>query len=183
MKRCWFFILLITFLTSCKSEHPSDFITFSGTIDNTKDSTLTIMGNGLNKIIKFSKDGSFKDTLKISEASLYTLYSPNSGRGIVFLKNGYHLKLTGNASNFFKGFNYLGDDEGADSNNLFIDRYNFGLTSGSVEGFIMLEKEAFLNKINYFKNGMNSIAALYPNANESMLEQSNIQNNTFLTNY
>jgi thiol-disulfide isomerase/thioredoxin len=73
----------------------------------------------------------------------------------------------------------LGDDEGADSNNLFIDRYNFGLTSGSVEGFIMLEKEAFLNKINYFKNGMDSIAALYPNANESMLEQSNIQNNTF----
>ena len=40
-------------------------------------------------------------------------------------------------------------------------------------------KEAFKNKINFFKNGMDSIAALYPNANESMLKQSNTQNNTF----
>jgi thiol-disulfide isomerase/thioredoxin len=179
MKKCWFFILFITLLISCKSKHSTGFITFSGTIDNSKDSTLTITGNGLNKIITISKDGSFKDTLKISEASLYSLYSPNSGRGIVFLKNGYHLKLTGNASNFFTSFNYRGNDEGADSNNLFIDRYNFGLTAGSIEGFVMLEKEAFLNKINFFKNGMDSIAALYPNANDSMLEESNIQNNTF----
>ena len=126
MKKKWFFILCATFLISCKSEHPSDFITFSGNIENTKDSTLTILGKGFNKIIKISGDGSFKDTLKISEANLFNLYSPNSGRGIIFLKNGYDLKLTGNASNFFKSFNYLGEDEGADSNNLFIDRYNFG---------------------------------------------------------
>ena len=179
MKKYWFFILCTTFLISCKSEHPSDFITFSGNIENTKDSTLTIVGKGFNKIIKISEDGSFKDTLKISEANLFNLYSPNNGRGIVFLKNGYDLKLTGTASNFFKSFNYLGEDEGADSNNLFIDRYNFGLTAGSVEGFIVLEKEAFKNKINFFKNGMDSIAALYPNANESMLKQSNTQNNTF----
>jgi len=93
MKKYWFFILCTTFLISCKSEHPSDFITFSGNIENTKDSTLTIVGKGFNKIIKISEDGSFKDTLKISEANLFNLYSPNNGRGIVFFKKWIRFKI------------------------------------------------------------------------------------------
>ena len=179
MKRLSLIIIILTLLSSCHTEHAKGYLTFSGTLEKSKDSTLTILGKGLTKVIKISEDGTFKDTLKVPEASLFNIYSSTNKRGIVFLKNGYHLKLTGNASNFFTSFNYRGNDEGADSNNLFIDRYNFGLTAGSIEGFVMLEKEAFLNKINFFKNGMDSIAALYPNANDSMLDQSNIQNNTF----
>jgi hypothetical protein len=93
MKKYWFFILCTTFLISCKSEHPSDFITFSGNIENTKDSTLTIVGKGFNKIIKISEDGSFKDTLKISEANLFNLYSPNKWKRNCFFKKWIRFKI------------------------------------------------------------------------------------------
>ena len=179
MKRLSLLIIILTILSSCNSDHEKGYLTFSGTIENSKDSTLTIIGNGLTKIIKISEDGSFKDTLKVSEASLFNLYSSSNARGIVFLKNGYHVKLTSNSNNFFKSFKYEGNDEAADSNNFFVSRYIFGQSSGNVRGFMILEKEAFLKKINHFRKGMDSISKIYPNANKSMVKESNEQNENF----
>ena len=179
MRRIGILIIIVTVLSSCKSEHPKDYLTFSGTIENSKDSVMTILGAGFKKSIKIAKDGSFNDTLQVHEAKLHNMFSPNNGKGIVFLKNGYHLKLNSNASSFFKSFKYIGDDEAADSNNLFVSRFNFGQTSGSVEGFMILEKEAFLNKVNYFRKGMDSISDLYSNANKTMVKDSDDQNENF----
>ena len=41
---------------------------------------------------------------------------------------------------------------------------------------MILEKEAFLNKINYFRKGMDSISKMYPNANELIVNDSDEQN-------
>ena len=179
MRRLSLIIIILTVLSSCKSEHPKGYLTFSGALENSKDSTLTIIGNGLNKMIKISEDGNFRDTLKVSEASLFNIYTSSNKRGIVFLKNGYHLKLTGNSSNFFKSLKYEGSDEGSDSNNFFISRYNFGQSSGNIKGFMILEKEEFIKKINYFRKGMDSISKVYPNANKSMVKDSDEQNENF----
>lgn len=102
MRRIGILIILVTVLSSCKSEHPKDYLTFSGTIENSKDSVMTILGEGFKKSIKIAKDGSFNDTLHVPEAKLHNIFSPNNGKGIVFLKNGFHLKLTSKASSFFK---------------------------------------------------------------------------------
>mgnify|MGYP000433409064 CR=1 FL=1 len=96
MRRLSVLIVILTFLGSCKSEHAKEYLTFSGTIENSVDSTLTIQGNGLTKIIKISEDGTFKDTLKVSEARLFNLYSSSNARGIVFLKNGYEVTILDN---------------------------------------------------------------------------------------
>ena len=179
MKKLGILIMTMAVLSSCESEHPKEYLTFSGKIENSKDSIIIIVNEGFKKIIKIREDGSFNDTLKVRENKLYRLFSPNNETGVVFLKNGYHLKLVGDASNFFKSFKYIGNDEGADSNNLFVTRYNFGRTSGSVREFMMLEKEKFLNKVNYYKKGMDSLSDVYNNAEGSMLKESDDKNNTF----
>ncbi|CAI8414843.1 MAG: Thiol:disulfide interchange protein TlpA [Flavobacterium sp. SCGC AAA160-P02] len=182
MRKIGLLTFLILILCSCEPEHHKDFITFSGKIENTRDSIMTIFGKGIQKTIKISEDGSFKDTLKVKEPQFYSLYSPSSGKGAVFLKNGYHLNLTGDANSFFKSFRYHGNDEGADTNNLIIDQFVFGKTVGNIEGFISLEKEGFLNKINSFKYGMDSISNQYSNADQDIVQQSENQNNTFFKN-
>lgn len=179
MSRLSLIVIILTFISSCISEHPKGYITFSGTIENSTDSILTILGNDFSKIIKISKDGTFKDTLKVSEENLFNIYTSSNARGIIFLKNGYHLKLSSDSNHFFESFNYEGNDEGADSNNYFVSRYNFGQSSGNIRGFMILEKEDFLNKIKYFREGMDSISKNYPNANELMVKNSEEQNENF----
>jgi thiol-disulfide isomerase/thioredoxin len=179
MRKLGILAALIVVLSSCETEHSKQYLTFSGKIENSKDSILIIVGEGMSKTIKIAEDGSFKDTLKVKESKLYTLSSQNSGRGIVFLKNGYSLELTGDATDFFNSFIYQGNDEGADSNNFIVKRFSFGKTAGNIKGFIALEKEDFLNKVTHFKNGMDSISQLYSNVNSDMLKESNDQNSNF----
>ncbi|MEN8856758.1 MAG: TlpA disulfide reductase family protein [Flavobacteriaceae bacterium] len=181
MRKLGICIMLISALSSCEPEHTKDYLTFAGKLENTQDSLLIINGSGLRKRIKIQKNGSFNDTIRVSKSGLYSLFNQRNQRAIVYLNNGYHLKLTGDARNFFKSFRYDGDNEGADSNNLLVDRFNFGQTAGSARGFMVLEKQAFLDRVDYFKNGMDSIASLYDNANEKMLKDSDDQNNKFFT--
>ena len=180
MRRLSLIIIILTLLSSCHGEHAKGYLTFSGTLENSKDSTLTILGDGLTKVIKISDNGTFKDTLKVSEAGLFNIYTSSNKRGIVFFKNGYHIKLTSNSNNFFNSFKCAGNDEGADSNNFFVSRYNFGQSSGNIRGFMILEKEAFESKINYFRKGMDSISKIYPNANKLIVNESDEQYENFL---
>jgi len=179
MRRLSLIIIILTLLSSCHAEHAKGYLTFSGTLENSKDSTLTILGDGLTKIIKISDNGTFKDTLKVSEAGLFNIYTSSNKRGIVFLKNGYHIKLSSNSNDFFNSFKCEGNDEGADSNNFFVSRYNFGQSSGNIRGFMILEKEAFKSKINYFRKGMDSISKIYPNANKLIVNDSDEQYENF----
>ena len=179
MRRLSLIIIILTLLSSCHREHAKGYLTFSGTLENSKDSTLTILGDGLTKVIKISDNGTFKDTLKVSEAGLFNIYTSSNKRGIVFFKNGYHIKLTSNSNNFFNSFKCAGNDEGADSNNFFVSRYNFGQSSGNIRGFMILEKEAFESKINYFRKGMDSISKIYPNANKLIVNESDEQYENF----
>ena len=84
MRRLGLIIIILSLLSSCHTEHAKGYLTFSGTLENTKDSTLTILGDGLTKVIKISDNGTFKDTLKVPEASLFNIYTSSNKRGIVF---------------------------------------------------------------------------------------------------
>ena len=182
MRKLGILIVMIAALSSCEPEHPKEYLTFAGQIENLKDSELNISGAGVRKRIIVQEDGSFKDTLRVEKGALYTISSSSSGRGIVYLKNGYNLYVTGDGTNFFKSFNYKGNDEGADSNNSIVSKYIFGQSAGNSKGFMILEKEEFLNKVAFYKNGMDSISSSYRNINKEMLAASDEQNNSFFKN-
>ena len=86
MRRLSLIIIILTLLSSCHREHAKGYLTFSGTLENSKDSTLTILGDGLTKVIKISDNGTFKDTLKVSEAGLFNIYTSSKKEELFFKK-------------------------------------------------------------------------------------------------
>jgi thiol-disulfide isomerase/thioredoxin len=167
-------------LFSCaEKQHPKDYISFSGTLTNTQDTILYITGFNVKKEIKLNADGSFSDSLKVVKPDFYNLTAPKSGRGYVYLDNSYDLKLNGDASKFLASFQYEGSSTGAQSNNLLVDQFNFGQGAGTRNDFIILEKEAFQKRVAYYKNGMDSIAKLYPNADAELMKRVDDRNNSY----
>ena len=179
MKKLGFLFALVIVFGSCEPEHPKDYLSFSGVVQNYKDSILYIAGEDLKKQIKVNEDGSFQDSLKVPKADLYTLFAPRTGRAYIHLANGYDLQLSGDGDQFFTSFKYDGSKEAADSNNLLIDQYNLGQTAGNAEGFLLLEKEDFQKKVDQYRKGMDSIVELYPNANSDLIEKLAKQNEDF----
>lgn len=175
-------MISLVFLCSCQPEHPKEYLSISGKIENARDSILMISGFAIRKKIKINPDGSFKDTLKVAKADLVTFYMPRDGRAYIYLNNGYDLKLSGDANRFFSSFQYEGNNEGAQTNNLLIDHYNFGQKSGTGKDLILLEKEEFTQKIAAYKKGMDSIFKLYDNAAQGLVKQLTEQNNSFFGN-
>ena len=64
-------IVLILFFTACnKEEEIKNYATFSGKVENTTpdmDSVLVFIPNGYRKTMVLNSDGTFKDTLNVTE--------------------------------------------------------------------------------------------------------------------
>ena len=106
MKKLLVFLLAIS-IFGCKDDPKIDYALFSGKIENTDAEKLTIKGNDLNKDIKINSDGTFSDTLQLSQSGIYTF---NVGReySSLYLKNGYDLKLNMDAASFDESIKYSG---------------------------------------------------------------------------
>tara|TARA_R110002073_G_scaffold312586_1_gene484095 strand:- start:20229 stop:21296 length:1068 start_codon:yes stop_codon:yes gene_type:complete len=179
MKKLGILILIITTLNSCQPSHPKDYISISGKLENSVEGILTITGANLKKEIKIEKDGTFKDTLKITKTGFFSLTSGSNNKGFLHLKNGYSLTITGGSNNFYNSFQFDGNDEGADSNNLMVSRFHFGQKFGNVRNVMILEKPAFLKKVDNYEKGLDSINKVYKNANSEMIATIGQQDKTF----
>ena len=155
-------LIILLFNFSCKKERIDTVINISGMIKNSKDSVLTIALGGKNKKIKLTSEGRFKDTLKVQKTKLYRMYLSRSKSGFIFLKNGYNLKLTGDADDFFFGFTYTG--EGSDSNNLLIAQHSYSKKTGTPKNFLSLNEADFKQKIKKVNRGIDSINNFYTKA-------------------
>lgn len=174
MKKAALTAIILIVLGSCVKEHPKDYLTFQGKIENCKDSTLTIRGMGVNKTIKVNNDGTFKDTLKVSRANIYNLNTNSGKRAFVFLNNGYNLSLKGNYNDFINSFKFSGF--GSETNNLAIAQYKYSKKIGNPMDLFALEKEVFNTKIKTTKKEMDSILNVYKNADSTFLNRSKTQN-------
>ena len=80
-------------LSSCKLDHPTNYLSISGTIENVTQTEIFVNGNGIQKRIEIAEDGSFTNSLVVQEEGLHNFYlkTPEK-RAILYLKNGYDLK-------------------------------------------------------------------------------------------
>lgn len=180
------FLILLGFsflILSCEKSHPNDYMSISGKIENIteQDSIFFITGFAVRKKIKVNADGTFQDSLKITKPTYHSVMLGGT-RAYLWLKNGYDLKFTGNKKNFFKSFKFKGNKEGAHTNQLLVDQYTFGQSAGNIKGFMLLEKQAFLDKVDKYKRGMDSLNNIYPNADTSLVEDAKKQNESFFSN-
>lgn len=174
-------ILCLTLVfSSCEKEHPKTYMSFSGKLENIteKDTVISITGSLVRKRVKVNSDGTFQDSLVISKPGYHTIFL-SGARAYMHLKNGYDLEFTGDKNNFFKSFQFKGRKEGAQSNQLIVDQFALGQTAGNLKGFMLLDKQPFLNKINKYKTGMDSIANLYPKADKAVVDNLKGQNDRF----
>lgn len=108
-------------VVACKKEEPKDYATISGKIENPHDSkTLKIFqGRTYEKVITLEDDGTFKDTLKITEGD----YSMQHGDqyGLIYLKNDNVSNFQTNYEDFAKAMVFDGD--GSDINNFMLQSY------------------------------------------------------------
>jgi thiol-disulfide isomerase/thioredoxin len=145
MKKILIMLMAVITLLSCKQEPPKDYVSLSGKINNHKDSTLTIMGKNFQKKIRVNEDGTFKDTLKVTDG--FHGFNDGKHQSFIYLKNGYDLNLKFDADNFPKSIEFSGNGSG--TNQYMLDKISFIEKEGlsNAKDIFYLDKSEFDTKI------------------------------------
>lgn len=143
MKKFLLLIIAIV-LFSCKNE-PKDYVSFQGKITNSDSEMLTIMGKKFKKDIKINKDGTFKDTLKVTDG--FHGFNDGSKQSIIYLRNGYDVVLNFDSDDFPNSIEFEG--EGASTNNYLTKKLQF-IKNEKLDNYrsvFELDKDAFDNRM------------------------------------
>lgn len=105
MKKIFIFLCALS-IVACKQE-PKDYVTFSGKITNKNSDSLLIGTRTYTKTIKVNSDGTFEDTLKITEPGVFALYDGKASTPI-FLRNGFDINMDVDATEFDKTVKFSG---------------------------------------------------------------------------
>ncbi|MDP2089412.1 MAG: TlpA disulfide reductase family protein [Flavobacteriaceae bacterium] len=141
-------LLLAVSLFSCKKEL-KDYVTISGKIENSESKVLIIASQDINKEIKLNEDGTFSDTLKVSQKGFYS-FTEGENRTALFLDNGYELEMTADAKDFLNKLEYKGI--GAETNNYIVKKIKFSQNDlGTPKDYFMLDKKEFDEKVTNLK--------------------------------
>lgn len=165
-----FILLCALSIVACKQE-PKDYVTFSGKITNQVRDSLVIGSRNYYKTIKLNADGTFKDTLKVSENGIFALYVGN-GSVPVFLKNGHELNMNVNAEEFYESVEFSGSGS---ADNIFLTEHKVLQEKLlDLDKFSNLKSSELKGEIESVKNGLSSF---YDNSaaevDSMLLEQAN----------
>ncbi|WP_394972857.1 TlpA family protein disulfide reductase [uncultured Croceitalea sp.] len=141
---------------SCKQEQPQkDYVTFSGKILHQNSDSLRLFSEKYTKVIKVNRDGSFSDTLKITNGR----HMLADGKEIIpiYLKNGYDLRLTLDAKKFVETMRYQGI--GAETNDYLVKKALIEIKSLTGSELYELENKAFDSKIEDTFGKINNLLA------------------------
>lgn len=168
-----FFSMFI--MIACTQEYTKEYLTISGKLENNQDSIISIASReGIIKEIVLKKDGSFKDTLNIDKAAIYTFQTSANKISPIYLKNGYTITLTGNADAFMESFKFTG--EGASNSNFILAQIAKNQTMGNPQLILDLEEEAFRKKIAAIKFEYDSILESHKDLDSSLYASVKQQN-------
>lgn len=180
MKKFSILFLSIVLLNSCANSKKNDFVTLSGKIENNNDTIIRIFSReGLVKEFPIQKDGSFKDTLKVSEGAIYTLATESNKNLPIYLKNGYDISIKGNGTDFFETFIFSG--EGAENSNFIIAQIKQSRNLGDPKEILALEIGDFQKKINNIKTSYDSILNSYQNLDSTLFVNIKSQNDQLIS--
>lgn len=117
MKKTLLSLLAVSIL-ACESE-PKNYVTLSGQVLNSnKTKTITVLNReGFKKEIELNDDGSFLDTLKVTEGQY--MFTDGKEYGNIYLKNNNTTDISFDSNNFIETLEFSGSD--SDKNNFFIE--------------------------------------------------------------
>ncbi|MEN8187335.1 MAG: redoxin family protein [Bacteroidota bacterium] len=157
--------IVLVFLTaitifSCK-ETPKDYVTLQGKITNPKDSVLTIMGKSFMRPIQVTENGTFKDTLKVTNG--FHGFKNGVMQSFIYLKNGDEIILNFDSEDFPGSIEFSG--EGAGTNIYLSEKMEYIQKENlnNVKETFALSKEDFDAKMERIKN---EVAEMLENAKD-----------------
>jgi thiol-disulfide isomerase/thioredoxin len=142
-------LLLITIsILSCQKKVKPTHVIFTGSVENSNANSAKISGNGFEKVIEITENGSFSDTLKIDKEGYYSLRIGRESTP-VYLIQGANVGLTLNTKEFDESLVYTGDI--AAENNYLAAKYLLSEKEMAFDKVYSLPEDEFiieLNKIN-----------------------------------
>jgi thiol-disulfide isomerase/thioredoxin len=181
MKKISILLFAMIAMVSCTKEHSKNYLSVSGKLENNTDSIITISGQkGPVKSIIIKADGTFKDTLKVKEAAVYSFSTSKTKRAPIYLKNGFDIVLNGDSEEFMTSFIFSGN--GADNSNFIITQIQESQNLGNPSLILDLEENEFKTKLEVVKKRYDSILNSYQNIDSSLFVTAN-QQTTQMMNY
>lgn len=143
------FVLCAASIFSCKQD-PVDYALVSGKVENTKAKKLIIAGGDFNQEIDINKeDGTFADTLRLSEPGFYNITIGRESSPM-YLKNGNNISITVDTKEFDETISYTG--EGSAENNYLAARFlNSEKLEGQPQELYVLDEAAYKSKVEEVK--------------------------------
>ena len=178
MKKVLILLLTAVAIFSCKEEAPKDYVSLQGKISNSDSDKLMILGRGFKKEIKVNEDGSFKDTLKVTNG--FHGFNFNSKQSSLYLKNGFDLTLDFDTKDFPNSIEFTGD--GANTNDYLTKKIAYVTEKKLMnpEALLKLKKEEFDTSMEGIKNDFDDMLKDADDLDPEFLEKEKESNKRFL---
>lgn len=172
MKKIIVVFFVIFAFVGCKE--PKGFVAISGKINDTKASEIIISSRNYSKTIKLDKHGKFKDTLKVKKGVFKLTDGEN--KLIVFLDNGYNLKLNSNAD--FTDVKFKG--KGKETNNYIGERVKLSLSKDNdPKSFFTVSRDTFDIRVKQLEEKYASFST--KNVDSTVISQLEREGKQFIT--
>ncbi len=178
MKQFILVLLAAVCVTSCKKE-PKNYVTFSGKISNKNSDSLVVSNRDYSKTITVNNDGTFTDTLHVSP-NMYAIYDGNE-QTMVYLKNGYELKLTLNTEEFDESITYSGT--GAENNNFIAKKALMEEKLLDLDALSQLNEEELEPKLTAISSELKEFYNSNPNIDTTIVNTANKNLEPMLNSY
>ncbi|MBT8288090.1 MAG: TlpA family protein disulfide reductase [Bacteroidia bacterium] len=150
MKKLIYSVCIVSLMLSCSTDPEIDYALIKGQVDNPKTEIITIFkGREKLKEIVITQDGSFADTLRVSDG-YYGLSHGNESSSVYFAP-GYDLNITFNTQEFDESIRYEG--AGSQINNYLAQKYlEHEKAVGDVPAYYSLDESDYAEKALAMKN-------------------------------
>lgn len=184
MKKIMTAILALAVL-ACNDKSDNPYVTLQGQINNAQVDSIYVIGKEFNKAIKLNDDGSFKDTLKVSDG--FHGLSAGNQRAFLYLKNGYDLEVNMDLNQMPQSISYNG--QGSETNNYMAGKLKYineqKLTDYA--SFFSLEKPDFDARMTQIRSDLEQLLVDAPGIDKEVytkeIEMNEKLLNFFETNY
>ncbi|MFK5983168.1 MAG: TlpA disulfide reductase family protein [Flavobacteriaceae bacterium] len=156
-------LLVAISLFSCQEEAKPNYVLFNGTVENANANSVKIFGNGFDKELAISENGTFADTLKITNNGYYTMRVGRESSP-VYLTKGATVGVTINTKEFDESLVYTGNL--SKENNYLAAKYLLSEKGMELDKMYSLPEAGFLTEI----DKLNDSYKLLLNATEGVSE-------------
>lgn len=174
------FVIAVLLVVSCKNEgNKLEYVSLKGKLSTKNVEKITIQGRGFSKEIAVESDGSFSDTLKVTDG-VHAIVNGDD-RITLFLKNGYDLNLAFKGENFADGITFSGN--GSETNNFMENKRSFFMSEfANPKTYFKLDKEAYEAKMLEAKTLLKGYKDNAPNL-DSIINKMDLRNDEMFFGY